>query len=88
MVYRGLESIIGCIWLIGMGEERNGSSAHTWLVSTPETSSLWVFLGIGSFCTELTDHGTKGGKLLKNQTIVEFGLELNEGCWNTYAGSP
>ncbi|KAF9653536.1 glycoside hydrolase family 47 protein [Thelephora ganbajun] len=29
-----------------------------------------------------------GGKLLKNQTIVEFGLELNEGCWNTYGSSP
>ncbi|KAH9027045.1 seven-hairpin glycosidase [Lactarius hengduanensis] len=27
-----------------------------------------------------------GGKLLKNQTIVDLALELNDGCWNTYAG--
>ncbi|KAJ7913539.1 glycoside hydrolase [Mycena leptocephala] len=28
-----------------------------------------------------------GGKLLKNQTIVNIALELNDGCWNTYAGT-
>ncbi|KAH9164855.1 seven-hairpin glycosidase [Lactarius sanguifluus] len=27
-----------------------------------------------------------GGKLLNNQTIVDLALELNEACWNTYAG--
>ncbi|KAJ7185551.1 glycoside hydrolase family 47 protein [Mycena filopes] len=27
-----------------------------------------------------------GGKLLKNQTIIDLALELNEGCWATYAG--
>ncbi|KAH9027042.1 glycoside hydrolase family 47 protein [Lactarius hengduanensis] len=27
-----------------------------------------------------------GGKLLNNQTIVDLALELNDGCWNTYAG--
>ncbi|KAJ6548469.1 glycoside hydrolase [Mycena capillaripes] len=28
-----------------------------------------------------------GGKLLKNQTIVNIALELNDGCWSTYAGT-
>ncbi|KAJ7033752.1 glycoside hydrolase family 47 protein [Mycena alexandri] len=28
-----------------------------------------------------------GGKLLKNQTIIDLALELNEGCWATYAGT-
>ncbi|KAJ6588148.1 glycoside hydrolase family 47 protein [Mycena capillaripes] len=28
-----------------------------------------------------------GGKLLKNQTIINIALDLNEGCWNTYAGT-
>ena len=28
-----------------------------------------------------------GGRLLNNQTIVNLGLELNEGCWNTYAST-
>ncbi|KAH9074263.1 seven-hairpin glycosidase [Lactarius deliciosus] len=27
-----------------------------------------------------------GGKLLNNQTIVDLALQLNEACWNTYAG--
>ncbi|KAI0314997.1 seven-hairpin glycosidase [Amylostereum chailletii] len=28
-----------------------------------------------------------GGKLLNNDTIVNLGLELNDACWNTYAGT-
>ncbi|KAJ7686657.1 glycoside hydrolase family 47 protein [Mycena rosella] len=28
-----------------------------------------------------------GGKLLGNQTIINIALELNEGCWNTYAST-
>ncbi|KAI0643933.1 seven-hairpin glycosidase [Trametes meyenii] len=28
-----------------------------------------------------------GGKLLNNDTIVDIGLDLNEGCWNTYAST-
>ncbi|KAJ6538726.1 glycoside hydrolase family 47 protein [Mycena sp. CBHHK59/15] len=28
-----------------------------------------------------------GGKLLQNQTIIDIALELNEGCWNTYAST-
>ena len=28
-----------------------------------------------------------GGRLLNNQTIVNIGLDLNEGCWNTYAST-
>ncbi|KAJ7269965.1 glycoside hydrolase family 47 protein [Mycena rebaudengoi] len=28
-----------------------------------------------------------GGKLLGNQTIVDTALELNDGCWNTYAST-
>ncbi|KAJ7367374.1 glycoside hydrolase family 47 protein [Mycena albidolilacea] len=28
-----------------------------------------------------------GGKLLNNQTIINIALELNDGCWNTYAGT-
>ncbi|KAH8987904.1 glycoside hydrolase family 47 protein [Lactarius akahatsu] len=27
-----------------------------------------------------------GGKLLNNQTIVDVALQLNDACWNTYAG--
>ncbi|KAI0250639.1 glycoside hydrolase family 47 protein [Lactifluus subvellereus] len=27
-----------------------------------------------------------GGKLTNNQTIIDIALQLNEGCWNTYAG--
>ncbi|KAH9003485.1 seven-hairpin glycosidase [Lactarius hatsudake] len=27
-----------------------------------------------------------GGKLLNNQTIFDLALELNDACWNTYAG--
>ena len=88
MVCRGLELVTGCTWLIGIREEPNGSSVHIWPVSTLETSSLWVSSCALFFLVKLTVHGTKGGKLLKNQTIVEFGLELNEGCWNTYGSSP
>ena len=40
MVYRGLESVIGCTWAIGMEEEKNGSSALTWPASVPETLFL------------------------------------------------
>ena len=28
-----------------------------------------------------------GGRLLNNQTIVDIALQLNEGCWNTYAST-
>ncbi|KAJ7616955.1 seven-hairpin glycosidase [Mycena polygramma] len=28
-----------------------------------------------------------GGKLVQNETIVQYGLDLNEGCWNTYAST-
>ncbi|KAJ7115170.1 glycoside hydrolase [Mycena epipterygia] len=28
-----------------------------------------------------------GGKLLKNQTIIDLALKLNDGCWNTYAST-
>ncbi|KIL63151.1 glycoside hydrolase family 47 protein [Amanita muscaria Koide BX008] len=28
-----------------------------------------------------------GGKLLNNQTIVDYGLALTDGCWNTYAST-
>ena len=28
-----------------------------------------------------------GGRLLNNQTIVDTALQLNEGCWNTYAST-
>ncbi|KAK7048688.1 alpha-1,2-mannosidase [Favolaschia claudopus] len=28
-----------------------------------------------------------GGKLLNNQTIINIALQLNDGCWNTYAGT-
>ncbi|KAF7366880.1 alpha-1,2-Mannosidase [Mycena sanguinolenta] len=28
-----------------------------------------------------------GGKLLQNQTIIDIALELNDGCWNTYAST-
>ncbi|KAJ7643765.1 glycoside hydrolase family 47 protein [Roridomyces roridus] len=28
-----------------------------------------------------------GGKLLRNQTIIDIALDLNEGCWNTYAST-
>ncbi|KAJ7243612.1 glycoside hydrolase family 47 protein [Mycena haematopus] len=28
-----------------------------------------------------------GGKLLQNQTIIDVALDLNEGCWNTYAST-
>ncbi|KAJ7033729.1 glycoside hydrolase family 47 protein [Mycena alexandri] len=28
-----------------------------------------------------------GGKLLQNQTIIDIALQLNEGCWNTYAST-
>jgi mannosyl-oligosaccharide alpha-1,2-mannosidase len=27
-----------------------------------------------------------GGKLANNDTIVNYALQLNDGCWNTYAG--
>jgi hypothetical protein len=27
---------------------------------------------------------SSGGKLLKNQTIVNIALELNDGCWASY----
>lgn len=30
---------------------------------------------------------TSGGKLLNNQTIVDYGLALMEACWNTYAST-
>ena len=27
-----------------------------------------------------------GGKMANNDAIVNIGLQLNDGCWNTYAG--
>ncbi|TFK22434.1 seven-hairpin glycosidase [Coprinopsis marcescibilis] len=29
-----------------------------------------------------------GGKLINNETIVNYGLDLVEGCWNTYSNTP
>jgi mannosyl-oligosaccharide alpha-1,2-mannosidase len=31
-------------------------------------------------------HDHPGGKLTNNDTIVSVALELNDACWNTYAG--
>jgi len=28
-----------------------------------------------------------GGRLLKNDSIVQLGLQLNDACWNSYAGT-
>jgi len=56
IVCRGLELATGCTWPIGMVEEPNGSSVQTWLVSTPETSSLWVSSCVLFFCVKLTAH--------------------------------
>ena len=28
-----------------------------------------------------------GGKMMNNATINSIGLQLNEACWNTYAGT-
>ncbi|KAJ8093549.1 hypothetical protein PM082_020407 [Marasmius tenuissimus] len=28
-----------------------------------------------------------GGRLLNNETIVKYGMDLNEACWNTYAST-
>jgi len=28
-----------------------------------------------------------GGRLLNNDTIVQIGLDLVDGCWNSYAGT-
>ncbi|KAJ6541128.1 glycoside hydrolase family 47 protein [Mycena sp. CBHHK59/15] len=36
---------------------------------------------------ECSSHYLSGGKLLQNQTIIDIALELNEGCWNTYAST-
>ena len=28
-----------------------------------------------------------GGALLNNQTIIDYGLQLTDACWNTYAST-
>jgi hypothetical protein len=46
----------------------------------------WAHWRCKRSCTLTTDHDkTTGGKLANNETIVNIGLALNEGCWNTYA---
>jgi hypothetical protein len=55
-VCRGLELATGFTWPICIGEEPNGSSAHTWPVSTLETSSLWVSSCTLFFHVKLTVH--------------------------------
>ncbi|CAK5261853.1 unnamed protein product [Mycena citricolor] len=62
------------------------SPGHVYAVAEME---LNVLESLGLFpCRELAAgfHYT-GGRLLNNQTIVDIALELNEGCWNSYAST-
>lgn len=58
---------------------------------------IWLASMLGTGCSVrlihfyvkimLTRHACwVGGKLTNNNTIVQIALQLNEACWNTYAG--
>lgn len=45
---------------------------------------LGMYLRLHTMLLTLT---VPGGKMLRNDTIVNYGLTLNEACWNTYAST-
>jgi hypothetical protein len=46
---------------------------HVWF-------SLWC-------CAFSTDNWIRGGRMLNDNTIVNYGLALTDSCWNTYAST-
>ncbi|KAI0738967.1 seven-hairpin glycosidase [Daedaleopsis nitida] len=72
------------------------SSIHTLLRTS--TVGDWTYLAdlddsgtirhVGShLACFMAGNWIMGGKLMNNNTIVDIGLKLNEGCWNTYAST-
>ena len=56
----------------------------TWVVSLVATG-FWVrLLSFNEFGFYLFIWRYQGGKILNNQTIVNYGLQLTDACWNTY----
>ncbi|KAJ7221272.1 glycoside hydrolase, partial [Mycena pura] len=60
--------------------------------SRVHTSHLACFHAGNWYVVVLSQHastanGVVGGKLLEDQTIVDIALQLNDGCWNTYAST-
>lgn len=65
-------------------------------LKSTSTVGNWTYLGdysgqllhIGShLACYMAGNWIMGGKLLNNDTIFQIGLDLNEGCWNTYAST-
>ncbi|RPD61256.1 glycoside hydrolase family 47 protein [Lentinus tigrinus ALCF2SS1-6] len=72
------------------------SSIHTLLRTS--TVGNWTYLAdlddsgtirhVGShLACFMAGNWIMGGRMLNNNTIVQLGLDLNEGCWNTYAST-
>jgi mannosyl-oligosaccharide alpha-1,2-mannosidase len=56
---------------------------HVYLADFDGTDILHIGSHLACF---MAGNWLLGGKLLNNDTIVNIGLELADGCWNTYAG--
>ncbi|GJE85507.1 glycoside hydrolase family 47 protein [Phanerochaete sordida] len=58
---------------------------HKYLTDFDESGNI---INVGShLACYLAGNWLLGGKLLNNNTIVDIALELNDGCWNTYAST-
>ncbi|KAI9067830.1 glycoside hydrolase family 47 protein [Trametes sanguinea] len=58
---------------------------HTYLADLDDSGTI-RHIGSHLACF-MAGNWIMGGKLLNNNTIVNIGLALNEGCWNTYAST-
>ncbi|KAI0366836.1 seven-hairpin glycosidase [Pilatotrama ljubarskyi] len=58
---------------------------HTYLADLDDSRTI-RHIGSHLACF-MAGNWIMGGKLLNNNTIVNIGLALNEGCWNTYAST-
>ncbi|KAH9855351.1 seven-hairpin glycosidase [Lenzites betulinus] len=58
---------------------------HTYLADLDDSRTI-RHIGSHLACF-MAGNWIMGGKMLNNNTIVNIGLQLNEGCWNTYAST-
>ncbi|THG96636.1 hypothetical protein EW026_g5234 [Hermanssonia centrifuga] len=58
---------------------------HLYLADQDDTGEI---VNVGShLACYMAGNWILGGKLLNNATIVDYALQLNDGCWNTYAST-
>ncbi|OBZ67538.1 putative mannosyl-oligosaccharide alpha-1,2-mannosidase 1B [Grifola frondosa] len=58
---------------------------HLYLADLDDTGTI-VHIGSHLECY-FAGNWLLGGKLLKNETIINFALQANDACWNTYAST-